>query len=126
RRASIYYNGQVRASRSLSHLPIAASSAARLHTGRGAVRPDRLAGMPRSPLNSVLHHCTKRSFMRRLTYSLIGAIVLATLAAPAAAQQDTKAEEQAVRAVVDRLFDGMRSRDTTMMRSVFADEAQFY
>jgi hypothetical protein len=31
-----------------------------------------------------------------------------------------------VRAVVDRLFDGMRSRDTTMMRSVFADEAQFY
>lgn len=64
--------------------------------------------------------------MRRLQYSLIGAIVLATLAAPAAAQQDTKAEEQAVRAVVDRLFDGMRSRDTTMMRSVFADEAQFY
>ncbi|HSK17790.1 MAG TPA: nuclear transport factor 2 family protein [Longimicrobiales bacterium] len=64
--------------------------------------------------------------MRRLQYSLIGAIMLATLAAPAAAQQDTQTDEQAVRAVVDRLFDGMRSRDTTMMRSVFADEAQFY
>ena len=64
--------------------------------------------------------------MRRLTYSLIGAIVLAMVAAPASAQQDTQADEQAVRAVVDRLFDGMRSRDTTMMRSVFADEAQFY
>lgn len=64
--------------------------------------------------------------MRRLTYSLIGAIVLATAAAPAAAQQHTQTDEQAVRAVVDRLFDGMRSRDTTMMRSVFADEAQFY
>ena len=64
--------------------------------------------------------------MRRLTYSLIGAIVLTIVAAPASAQQDTQADEQAVRAVVDRLFDGMRSRDTTMMRSVFADEAQFY
>jgi hypothetical protein len=68
--------------------------------------------------------------MRRRRYSLIGAILLAAAAAPAAtpaaAQQDTRTDEQAVRAVVDRLFDGMRSRDTTMIRSVFAEEAQFY
>ena len=64
--------------------------------------------------------------MRILRYSLIGAVALFAAAAPVAAQQDTQADEQAVRAVVDRLFDGMRQRDTTMMRSVFADEAQFY
>lgn len=52
-----------------------------------------------------------------------GTLFLSAAAAPASAQQT---DEQAVRAVVDRLFDGMRSRDTTMMRSTFADEAQFY
>lgn len=45
---------------------------------------------------------------------------------PATAGSAQQTEEAAVRAVVDRLFDGMRSRDTTMMRSVFAEEAQFY
>jgi hypothetical protein len=52
-----------------------------------------------------------------------GMLTAIATATPVAAQQT---EEEAVRAVVDRLFDGMRSRDTTMMRSVFADEAQFY
>jgi hypothetical protein len=49
--------------------------------------------------------------------------LLVAAAAPASAQQS---DEQAVRAVVNRLFDGMRSRDTTMLRSTFAGEAQFY
>jgi hypothetical protein len=43
----------------------------------------------------------------------------ATTAAPAA-------EVAAVRAVVQRLFDGMRSRDTVQMSSVFHPEARFY
>jgi hypothetical protein len=60
--------------------------------------------------------------MRR-SLILAGTLFLSAAAAPASAQQS---DEQAVRAVVDRLFDGMRSRDTTMMRSTFADEAQFY
>jgi hypothetical protein len=49
--------------------------------------------------------------------------LLTAAAAPASALQT---DEQSVRAVVDRLFDGMRSRDTTMIRSTFAGEAQFY
>lgn len=36
------------------------------------------------------------------------------------------ADVQAVRAVVDRLFDGMRTRDTTMMASAFHADARFY
>ena len=36
------------------------------------------------------------------------------------------AEVAAVRAVVQRLFDGMRARDTVMMRSVFHPEARLY
>jgi hypothetical protein len=35
------------------------------------------------------------------------------------------ADEAAVRAVVQRLFDGMRSADSAMARSVFADGARF-
>lgn len=60
--------------------------------------------------------------MRRLLI-FAGTLLVSAAAAPASAQQT---DEQAVRAVVDRLFDGMRSRDTTMLRSTFADEAQFY
>jgi hypothetical protein len=60
--------------------------------------------------------------MRRLLI-LAGTLFVSAAAAPASAQQT---DEQAVRAVVDRLFDGMRSRDTTMIRSTFAGEAQFY
>jgi hypothetical protein len=36
------------------------------------------------------------------------------------------ADVAAVRAVVQRLFDGMRARDTLVMRSVFHPEARFY
>jgi hypothetical protein len=60
--------------------------------------------------------------MRRIIF-IVGTVLLAVSSAPSYAQQT---EEAAVRAVVDRLFDGMRSRDTTAMRSVFAEEAQFY
>jgi hypothetical protein len=54
---------------------------------------------------------------------VLAVVVCAGAATPAAAQQT---DEQAVRAVIDRLFDGMRARDTTMIRSVFAEQAQFY
>ncbi|HEX2167516.1 MAG TPA: nuclear transport factor 2 family protein [Longimicrobiales bacterium] len=70
--------------------------------------------------------------MRRLFLVVAGTAVLACASTPAAQQTtatpqtQNASEERAVRAVVDRLFDGMRTRDTTMMRSVFADEAQFY
>jgi hypothetical protein len=60
--------------------------------------------------------------MRRLLI-FAGTLFVSAAAAPASAQQT---DEQAVRVVVDRLFDGMRSRDTTMIRSTFANEAQFY
>lgn len=58
--------------------------------------------------------------MRKLALAVL---VLMLSAAPAAAQE---AEEQAVKDVVVRLFDGMRARDTAQMRSVFAEQAQFY
>lgn len=65
--------------------------------------------------------------MRRMFFVVAGAAVLVGASTPASAQQNTEpSEEQAVRAVVDRLFDGMRSRDTTAIRSTFAEEAQFY
>jgi hypothetical protein len=58
--------------------------------------------------------------MRKLALAVV---VLILSAAPAAAQES---EEQAVKDVVVRLFDGMRARDTALMRTVFAEEAQFY
>lgn len=61
--------------------------------------------------------------MRRLALSSIVVLTLMAAGAPASAQS---ADEQAIRDVVVRLFDGMRARDTAMMRSVFADEARFY
>lgn len=54
--------------------------------------------------------------MRRLL--LIPALAAAALAQPAAAQSP----EDDVLAVVQRLFDGMRAADTTMMRSTFHPE----
>lgn len=64
--------------------------------------------------------------MRRMLYAA-ATLFVALTASPTAAQDAPTVDEQAaVRAVVDRLFDGMRTRDTTMIRSVFADEAQFY
>jgi hypothetical protein len=65
--------------------------------------------------------------MRRALYAVSVTLIVTLMAAPAAAQGAPEVgDEAAVRAVVDRLFDGMRTRDTTMIRSVFADEAQFY
>lgn len=65
--------------------------------------------------------------MRRMRIVLAGTAAIVVAAAPVSAQQAPAAgDEQAVRAVVDRLFDGMRARDTTMIRSTFAEEAQFY
>ena len=61
--------------------------------------------------------------MRRMLKLSLAIITFMLIAAPSEAQQT---DEQAVRAVVDRLFDGMRSRDTTMMRSTFAEPAQFF
>ena len=50
-----------------------------------------------------------------------------TATAPAAPDAITQqADETAVRDVIKRLFDGMRTRDTTMMRSVFHEEARMY
>lgn len=55
--------------------------------------------------------------MTRLTHALALAAALLTAAAPASAQAaDPEAE---VRAVVQRLFDGMRAGDSTMVRSTF-------
>jgi hypothetical protein len=48
------------------------------------------------------------------------------VAAQAAPAAPPPADEQAVREVVLRLFDGMRARDTAMMASVFHAEARFY
>lgn len=67
--------------------------------------------------------------MRNTLRCFLAAILFAVVAAPLSAQDAgdaLRAEEHAVRSVIDRMFDGMRQRDTTMMRSVFADEAQFY
>lgn len=57
-----------------------------------------------------------------MTRIAAAALVLSLAAAsPLAAQGG---EEQAVLAVVTRLFDGMRQRDSAMVRSVFAPKAQ--
>lgn len=59
--------------------------------------------------------------MRRLICT--AAVLLVTLAAPLSAQG---ADEQAVLDVVTRLFDGMRTRDTTAMRAAFAPGAKMW
>lgn len=60
--------------------------------------------------------------MRRLICT--AAVLLSTLvAAPLSAQG---ADEQAVLDVVTRLFDGMRTRDTTAMRAAFAPGATMW
>lgn len=68
--------------------------------------------------------------MRMLPITIATVVILTGCASSAPAQSQVSpaasADAQAVRAVVDRLFDGMRTRDTTMMASVFADEARFY
>ena len=59
--------------------------------------------------------------LRHALAALALAIVFASPPGPAAAQAS---EEQAVIGVVQKLFDGMRARDTVMMKSVFAPGAQ--
>jgi hypothetical protein len=53
------------------------------------------------------------------------AAVLVLLLAPISTHAQA-ADEAAVLDVVQRLFDGMRARDTTMMASTFHPEARFY
>jgi hypothetical protein len=50
-------------------------------------------------------------------------LAFALLFASSAAAQDT-AESRAIISVVDRLFDGMRTRDTASMRALFVPEAR--
>lgn len=54
---------------------------------------------------------------------LLIAALLGATALPLTAQQP---EEQSVMQVVTRLFDGMRTRDTTAMRAAFLPEARMY
>lgn len=60
--------------------------------------------------------------MRRIIYLLILGLMLLTYmpASPAQAQSE---EVDKVRAVIDRLFDGMRAGDSTMVRSVLHESA---
>ena len=61
--------------------------------------------------------------MRRLI--LPAAVVLAALATPPAVRaQDAASDEREVLAVVNKLFDGMRTKDTAMMRSLFDTSAR--
>lgn len=54
---------------------------------------------------------------------LLGAAMLALFQSPALAQPSPTPAEREVRAVVDLLFDGMRTRDTAAMRSTFHEKA---
>jgi hypothetical protein len=60
--------------------------------------------------------------MRRLIWTAT-ALFITLVAAPLRAQS---ADEKAVLDVVTRLFDGMRTRDTTAMRTAFAPGAQMW
>lgn len=56
------------------------------------------------------------------------AVLILTAAAPAAGQADrsTEADEAAVLAVVQDLFDGMREKDEALLASVFHPEAELH
>jgi hypothetical protein len=60
----------------------------------------------------------------KLRYALAPLSLLAALTLPAAPAAAQGSEEQAVIAVVQKLFDGMRARDTAMINSTFAPGAQ--
>lgn len=60
--------------------------------------------------------------MSRLSARLL--IVLVCLLAPAASASAQQGDKAAVLATVNRLFDGMRMRDTTVMNSVWAPGAR--
>ena len=61
--------------------------------------------------------------MRHRTYATIAAVALAV--APAARPAAAQAPEEAAIAVVHRMFEGMRTADSGMVRSVFAPGARF-
>lgn len=63
--------------------------------------------------------------MRRAVPGFLFALLLATPLAPSPVRAQD-AERDRVVAVVERLFEGMRTRDTTMMRSTFAPGAHLY
>lgn len=63
--------------------------------------------------------------MRKLTCALV-VLALVALSPALAAAQDTGADEKAVRELVVRLFDGMRARDTVMMKSTLADNVVMF
>lgn len=60
--------------------------------------------------------------MKKFVLALLFTLVAG---APAAAQSADE-DRAAVRAVIQKLFDGMRTRDTVAMKSVFADGAQLW
>lgn len=64
----------------------------------------------------------KQSLPRRL---LVGAALLAAAAVAAPASAQGTADEQAVRDVVDTLFEAMAVQDTATMRTLFAADARF-
>jgi hypothetical protein len=55
---------------------------------------------------------------------LFAALLLLPLAAPARAAAQVPSDHDAILGVINRLFDGMRARDTALMRSLFAPEAR--
>lgn len=63
--------------------------------------------------------------MRRPVLRILFALLLPSLFAPVPARAQDAEREQVI-AVVERLFEGMRTRDTTMMRSTFAPGAHLY
>jgi hypothetical protein len=54
-------------------------------------------------------------------FALLGAVALCVVSAPVAAQG---AEEKAISAAVDALFEGMKTKDTTAMRALFVPQAR--
>jgi hypothetical protein len=60
----------------------------------------------------------------RVLFALSCVLIAGTLLAPLEASAQNA--ERDVVAVVERLFEGMRTRDTTMMRSVFDPSARLY
>ena len=64
---------------------------------------------------------TRVARTRRLVLALVAALIAAALGRPLSAQQNEEAE---IIAVAQRMFDAMRTRDTTALRSVFDASAR--
>lgn len=62
--------------------------------------------------------------MRRTLFTVLSLIAIAMTAPAAASAQQS--EEQAVKDVVKKVFDGMRARDTVMMKQTFAPGMRMY